>query len=116
MGLDHPYRPPQVSPETRPGEGPRFSIGRALSIIMACGLAASVAGAGIGYALARFVPAYYRSIFEAGDDPGFDPVQVGLGLGISQGLICGLLIGSVIILAEAWTRWRAGDGRAADSA
>ena len=36
-------------------------------------------GAGIGYALGKFVPSYYRSVFNGGNDPRFDPVSVGVG-------------------------------------
>jgi hypothetical protein len=60
-----------------------------------------VVGGLLGLTLGVGAPAYYRGVFRAADDPGFSPVQVGLGLGISQGVICGAVIGCSIVLAMA---------------
>lgn len=106
----NPYEPPRGPIGTRPDEPRPFSVARAFSIVVASGIVGSVVGTGLGYLLGHVTPAYYRGVFKAGADPGFDPVQVGLGLGFSQGLICGLLVGSAVVLAAAWSRRRAGGG------
>lgn len=81
-----------------------MSVGRGLVIVVACGLCFGLAGGLLGLALGVGAPSYYRGVFRAADDPGFNPVQVGLGLGISQGLICGAVVGSVVVLAVALFR------------
>jgi hypothetical protein len=77
------------------------TVARGFAIILSSGAAFAVGGGGIGYGLARVAPSYYRGVFQGGESPGFDPVQVGIGLGISQGLIAGLVVGSVVVLAAA---------------
>lgn len=81
-----------------------MSVARGLAIIVACGVGFGAAGGLLGFALGTGAPGYYRTVFRAGDDPAFNPVQVGLGLGVTQGLIGGLVIGSVAVLAEALSR------------
>ncbi len=78
-----------------------MSVARGFAIIVASGVLFAVGGGGLGYALARLAPSYYRGVFRGGEAPGFDPVQVGVGLGVSQGLIAGLVVGSVVVLAVA---------------
>lgn len=78
-----------------------MSVKRVFAIVLASGVAFALGGGGLGYALARFAPFYYRGVFQGGDSPDFDPVQVGVGLGVSQGLILGLIVGSVVVLAVA---------------
>jgi hypothetical protein len=78
-----------------------MTVVRGFLIIILSGLVFSLGGGSIGYALAVFVPGYYRSVFSSGREPWFDPVAVGVGLGLSQGLICGLVLGAVVVLAVA---------------
>ncbi|WP_435020390.1 hypothetical protein TA3x_001803 [Tundrisphaera sp. TA3] len=78
-----------------------MTIRQGFLIILSAGIGFAAGGGGVGYALARFAPFYYRGVFQAGVQPGFDPDQVGVGLGITQGLIAGLVVGSVIVLAVA---------------
>jgi hypothetical protein len=77
------------------------TVARGFAIVVSSGVAFALGGAGIGFALARVVPSYYRGVFHGGESPDFDPVQVGIGLGVSQGLIAGLAVGSVVALAVA---------------
>jgi len=77
------------------------TVVRDFAIIIASSLGFAAGGGGVGYALARVAPSYYRGVFSGGDAPGFDPVQVGIGLGVSQGLVAGLVVGSVVVLAVA---------------
>lgn len=94
-----------------------MSVTRGVAIIVVCGACFGAAGGLLGFTLGVVAPAYYRGVFRAGDDPGFEPVQVGLGLGVTQGLICGVFIGSVVVLAAALsTRPRLEDGPVALSA
>ncbi|MBX6316103.1 MAG: hypothetical protein IRY99_24800 [Isosphaeraceae bacterium] len=79
-----------------------MTVGRALRIVFGIAMTCAIVGAGIGYALGRFVPDYYRGVFGVRNDPAFDPISVGLGLGLSQGLIGGVFVGGVVALAVAW--------------
>jgi hypothetical protein len=76
-----------------------LSVKRAFIIIGVSGIALAIGGATIGYSLGRLSPTYYRSVFEFGRSPDFDPAQAGLGLGLTQGCIAGLIIGAVVVLA-----------------
>src|SRR5579875_3393148 len=78
-----------------------MAVMRSMAVILAVSLLFSVAGGLAGYALGVLTPAYFRGVFSGGDDPRFDPVQVGLGLGTTQGLLCGVAVGSVAVLAVA---------------
>ena len=78
-----------------------MTVVRGFALIIASGVAFATCGGALGYTLAWIAPAYYRGVFQGGDAPEFDPVQVGIGLGISQGAIAGLVVGSVVVLAVA---------------
>jgi hypothetical protein len=82
------------------------TVSRGFAIIIVSGVAFAAGGGGLGYALGRLAPSYYRGVFAGGESPGFDPVQVGIGLGVSQGLIAGLGVGSVVVVAVAISGWR----------
>jgi hypothetical protein len=81
-----------------------LSITRGLVTIIACGVGFALAGGLLGFTLGAYAPAYYRAVFFGGDEPGFNPVQAGLGLGTSQGAICGVVVGCVAVLAAALSR------------
>jgi hypothetical protein len=81
-----------------------LSVARGVAIIVVCGVCFGAVGGLLGFTLGVGAPAYYRGVFRAADNPGFNPLQVGLGLGVTQGLICGLVIGSVVVLAVALSR------------
>ncbi len=83
-----------------------MSAAKAYLIIFTSALGFAILGGLIGYGLGRLVPNYYRSVYERGHAPGFDPVQVGLGLGITQGLAVGLVIGTIVVLAVAFAHRR----------
>jgi hypothetical protein len=78
-----------------------LGVTRGFAIIVASGISFAAGGLAVGYAIARFAPSYYRSVFRGGKSPDFDPVQVGLGLGLTQGLIAGLIVGAVVVLAAS---------------
>ncbi len=77
-----------------------MTVTRGFGIIIASAFGFAMAGGLIGSTLAQVMPGYYRAVFAA-HEPGFDPIQVGVGLGITQGLIAGLVVGSVVVLAVA---------------
>lgn len=83
-----------------------MTITRAFATLVGCTLLLAVIGGGIGYALGRFVPAYYRSVFEDGHDPRFDPVSVGLGQGLTQGTAGGVVAGLAVIALLSWREIR----------
>jgi hypothetical protein len=76
-----------------------MTVARGFAFIIASGATFAIGGGALGFALARLTPSYYRSVFQGGESPAFDPVQVGIGLGVSQGLIAGLVVGAIVILA-----------------
>jgi hypothetical protein len=82
----------------------QFGMLEAIALVLGCVIAFTLLGAGTGYALGTVAPGYYRSVFEGGQDPNFDPVDVGIGLGSSQGLLGGAVIGvllaSVLLLRD----------------
>jgi hypothetical protein len=76
---------------------------RILGTIVASTAVFAIGGGAIGLAIGTFWPGYYASVFPGiADEPGFDPVSLGLGLGLSQGAIAGLLIGCFVALLAAW--------------
>lgn len=87
-------------------EGERMTTLRAFLIIAASAAACTALGGLLGYVLGTQAPGYYRSIFAGGDDPRFDPAEVGLGLGVTQGAIAGLVVGIAVVLIVAWYRSR----------
>jgi F0F1-type ATP synthase membrane subunit c/vacuolar-type H+-ATPase subunit K len=109
IGMDdfNPYGSPtnKLPAGSDPSQSP-VTVRRSSTIVIASALGFGAAGAGIGYGLGVVASSYYRSVFANGNDPGFDPVQVGLGLGLTQGLICGVLVGIVVILAVSYSRRR----------
>jgi hypothetical protein len=86
--------------------GGAMTVTRGFVIIILSGLAFSVGGGLIGYALAVLMPGYYRGVFSHGHEPWFDPMSVGVGLGITEGGVCGLALGAVVVLAVAWYNGR----------
>jgi hypothetical protein len=84
-----------------------MTVFKAFAIILTSAIGFALVGGGVGWTLGTVTPAYYRTVYGyAGQRPGFDPVQVGLGLGITQGLVCGVFVGVVVVLAVAWHQSR----------
>jgi hypothetical protein len=79
-----------------------MTFARALINVLATTLLLALLGTGAGYALARFSPGYYRSIFRSGNDATFDPVNVGVGLGLTQGLAAGVVVGLALVALLCW--------------
>lgn len=104
-GSANPYGAPRA-PHAVPPAGAGPGVTRSFSIIAGAALGFGAVGGLVGATLGPVAPAYYRGIFQGGDQPDFDPVQVGLGLGVSRGLICGVLAGVAVVLAAAWTARR----------
>lgn len=48
------------------------------------------------------IPSCYRSLFRYGQEPWFDPAQIGLALGLTQGVTAGVVVGMVVVGAVAW--------------
>jgi len=79
-----------------------MTLKRAIIIVVLAGIVCSGIGGAIGWLLGIFAPEYYRTVFSGGEDPGFDPVQMGLSLGLMQGLIAGLVIAGGVIGLLIW--------------
>ena len=81
---------------------PGMTIVKALTTVAGTAVACATIGTTVGCCLGRFMPGAYRSMFNAGLDPQFDPIAVGFGLGCGQGLIAGGLIGLGVIVVVTW--------------
>jgi hypothetical protein len=79
---------------------------RSLGVIVGLASVAGVGGGLVGAAVGSFAPEYYRVAVTGGREPGFAPVDVGIGLGTSQGIILGVIVGIVLAIAWAWRRSR----------
>ena len=84
-----------------------MTVLRGLVITIASGLIGAIAGAGIGCAVGKYAPDYYRTVFRIPPTVDLDPIQTGIGLGLTQGLGAGLVVGLVVVLAVAWHNSRA---------
>jgi putative addiction module component (TIGR02574 family) len=85
-----------------------MTVGKGFLIIILSALAFALGGGLIGYTLAVAVPSYYRTVFRSGNEPWFDPREVGIGVGTTEGGMCGLAVGAVVVLAVAWYNSRRG--------
>lgn len=79
-----------------------MTVARGFMITIVSGIACSLMGGLLGYALGMFAPDYYRTVFHIPPGVALDPAQAGLGLGVTQGLAVGLFIGLVVVVAVAW--------------
>lgn len=79
-----------------------MTVLRAFAIIIASGVFFSLAGGLLGLLLGMAVPGYYRAVFRHGNEPLFNPVEVGAGLGATQGLPGGVIVGVLVVFAVAW--------------
>lgn len=79
-----------------------MTLKRAIIIVVLAGIVFSGIGGAVGRLLGIYSPEYYRTVFEEGDDPDFDPVQMGTSLGLMQGMIAGLVIAGVVIGLMIW--------------
>lgn len=94
--------PPQT---TEPNDEIRLKLQRPLILLAGCLLAGAILGTVAGGLIGLYAPAYYFEVFNAWDNPDFDPLQMGLGLGFLQGGGTGLVIGAGLIGVTAW--WKA---------
>jgi hypothetical protein len=85
-----------------------MSIPKAIATIVGCTVLLAGIGASFGYALGAFAPGYYRSVFRAGREPDFDPVDVGVGLGVTQGMTWGVVVGLAVVALLCWRERRCG--------
>jgi hypothetical protein len=83
-----------------------MNIFKALATIVGTALAFGAAGMGLGVALGKVAPGFYRQTIAVRDPASFNPVELGLGLGLTNGLIWGLVIGLVVVAILAWKETR----------
>lgn len=79
-----------------------MKITSSISTFVGCTLLGAGIGGGIGYALGKLAPGYYRSVFVGGNEPSFDPVAVGIGQGITQGAAGGIVVGLALVVLFIW--------------
>lgn len=85
---------------------PTMTLGTGFAIVVVSTILFSLSGGGLGFALGRFAPSYYRTVYPTGRVD--DPVQLGIGLGTTQGAIAGVIVGCVIVMAVAISSRRSG--------
>lgn len=83
-----------------------MQFGRAITWITVTSVLFALIGAGVGYLIGSKMPGYYRSVFDGGNSPYFDPVAVGFGQGLTQGLALGVTVGLILVLASWWKESR----------
>ena len=81
-----------------------MTFGRAAGVISASAVVCAAVGAGLGAAIGKFSPDYYRAVFSKSAD--LDQVSLGFGLGLTQGLAVGLILGVVITGILTWQHIR----------
>lgn len=79
-----------------------MTLKRAIIIVVLAGVIFSGIGGAVGWLLGTFAPEYYRTVFYGGEDPDFDPVQMGTSLGLMQGMIAGIVIAALVIGLLIW--------------
>jgi hypothetical protein len=79
-----------------------MTIIRGLTTVAGTSIVAGLLGTTVGYCLGAFAPSSYRALFPRGTEPGFDPIQVGIGLGCVQGLVAGAVVGLVVVVSVTW--------------
>ena len=104
MTNDNPYDAPKVMPSAVTGS-PAPLIWSVVTVFGSA-MTGALLGLGVGAAIGRFAPNYYRSIFSNGGDPSFDPMAVGVGLGLTQGAGLGTLAGLILVALYYWYRTR----------
>ena len=105
---DNPYEASQ-NPELTPAPKPTFLLW-GVGTVFGSATLGGIIGCAVGMMMGKLVPGYYRSIFNGGDQPGFDPVAVGIGQGLSQGIAFGGFVGLVVVALFCWYRSRVASG------
>ena len=104
---ENPYDPPRQAGRSGDRPAPQLiTLPKGLAVVLVTAVVGALGGLGIGAALGKFVPNYYRSVFMAGRHPDFDPVAVGIGQGLTQGLLLGVATGLVLVGIMCWYKVR----------
>lgn len=92
---------------TPPGfNGTIMSNARIISTVVLCFSAFGLIGGAAGATLGLLAPGYYRAVIRNGHEPGFDPLQVGIGLGSTQGMLVGIVFAVAILGLQTWSSVR----------
>ena len=79
-----------------------MTVQKAFAWILAFSGSFALLGTLIGFCLGRWMPSYYRSVFEGGNDASFDPIAVGVGQGVTQGFVGGGILGVMVVGLLIW--------------
>ena len=102
MTTENPYDSPQEPASTKPPSA--VPLMWSVATVFGSAIIGALLGLALGVTIGTIAPGYYRSVFSGGDDPGFDPMAVGIGLGLSQGFVFGGIIGLVLVGMFYWYR------------
>jgi hypothetical protein len=92
-----------------------MTIRRAIGATALCTVVGTLLGTALGRGLGYFAPGYYRSVFYRGNEPSFDPVDVGTGLGLNAGVFTGLVVGLLIVAVVTYYEIRRADTNSRES-
>ncbi|MGY8770557.1 MAG: hypothetical protein ACKVH8_19255 [Pirellulales bacterium] len=101
---ENPYDSPEEPASAKPASA--VPLMWSVATVFGSAIIGTLLGLGLGTTIATIAPGYYRSVISGGDDPGFDPMAVGIGLGLSQGFVFGGIIGLVLVGLFYWYRTR----------
>ena len=87
-----------------------MSVREMLTLLISSTLFFTGLGGFVGFALGKFLPAYYRSIFRNGQSEDFDPLAVGIGQGLTQGITASAVVGVLLVIVLTWYRARENKG------
>jgi len=103
MGDSNPYAPPSES--SADGPGLRVLLTSVATVFGTAALG-GLAGLGLGAMMGSIAPDYYRTVFNQGDNPAFNPVALGMGQGLGQGIGFGGILGVALVALFYWYRSR----------
>lgn len=81
-----------------------MTVREMLTLVVSSTVFFTALGGVVGFALGKYLPAYYRSIQRTGAFEDFDPLAFGIGQGLTQGITAGASVGVLLVLALTWYR------------
>jgi hypothetical protein len=85
-----------------------MTLTKILLLMVGLTVVSAAAGLGIGYGVGLWMPNYYRALFShSGEQPWFNPAEIGASLGLTQGVIVGVFLSLVLVGILVWRERRA---------
>jgi hypothetical protein len=81
-----------------------MTIREMLTLVVSSTVFFTAAGGALGFAIGKFLPAYYRTINRHGQSEEFDPLAFGIVQGLTQGITVGAAVGVLLVIVLTWYR------------